>query len=169
MERDEIKRVEQELDAILKLVLPEAPAAKDVSADGRPDEAKKEGSAETDTQEKAFRGLGAVKETAASQEPGDGEDELEAKDGFYEESSAYSCDDEGKDEAGSWPEQEYLPEAEEKARRFRRKAKAGGLKLLKPSDGLAVAFFIPVVVLIIIFSQRGIFPFGEESFLRTDM
>ena len=82
MERDEIKRVEQELDAILKLVLPEAPAAKDVSADGRPDEAKKEGSAETDTQEKAFRGLGAVKETAASQEPGDGEDELEAKDGF---------------------------------------------------------------------------------------
>lgn len=171
MERDEIKRVEQELDAILKLVIPEAPAAKDFSADGCPDEAKKEGSAETDTQEEAFRGLGAVKETAASQEPGDGEDELEAKDGFYEVSGAYSCDDEGKekDESGSRSEQEYLPEAEEKAQRFRRKAKVRGLKLLKPSDGLAVAFFIPVVVLIIIFSQRGIFPFGEESFLRTDM
>ncbi len=43
------------------------------------------------------------------------------------------------------------------------------LRLLKPSDGLAAAFFVPVIVMIIIFAQRGIFPFGEESFLRTDM
>lgn len=43
------------------------------------------------------------------------------------------------------------------------------LKILKPSDGLIAAFFVPVVVMIIIFAQRGIFPFGEESFLRTDM
>ena len=39
----------------------------------------------------------------------------------------------------------------------------------KPADGLAVAFWVPVVVMVIIFIQRGIFPFGEESFLRTDM
>ena len=44
---------------------------------------------------------------------------------------------------------------------------AGGL--LKPRDGYIAAFFIPVVIMIIIFAQRGIFPFGEESFLRTDM
>lgn len=41
--------------------------------------------------------------------------------------------------------------------------------LVKPSDGLAAAFFVPVIIMIIIFAQRGIFPFGEESFLRTDM
>ena len=28
---------------------------------------------------------------------------------------------------------------------------------------------MPVAVLIILFAQRGIFPFGEECFLRTDM
>ena len=39
----------------------------------------------------------------------------------------------------------------------------------KPADGLAVTFWVPVVVMVIIFIQRGIFPFGEESFLRTDM
>ncbi len=39
----------------------------------------------------------------------------------------------------------------------------------KPSAGLWAAFCIPVVIMIIIFWQRGIFPFGEESFLRTDM
>ena len=44
---------------------------------------------------------------------------------------------------------------------------AGGL--LKPRDGYIAAFFIPVVIMNIIFAQRGIFPFGEESFLRTDM
>ena len=38
-----------------------------------------------------------------------------------------------------------------------------------PVDGLIAAFLVPVVVMIIIFAQRGIFPFGEETFLRTDM
>lgn len=40
---------------------------------------------------------------------------------------------------------------------------------LRPVDGLWAAFCIPVVIMVIIFAQRGIFPFGEESFLRTDM
>lgn len=39
----------------------------------------------------------------------------------------------------------------------------------RPSDGLWAAFCVPVVIMIIIFIQRGIFPFGEQSFLRTDM
>ncbi len=38
-----------------------------------------------------------------------------------------------------------------------------------PSDGLWAAFLVPVIIMIVIFIQRGIFPFGEESFLRTDM
>lgn len=41
--------------------------------------------------------------------------------------------------------------------------------LTRPGDGLRIAFFVPVVIMIIIFIQRGIFPFGDESFLRTDM
>ena len=36
--------------------------------------------------------------------------------------------------------------------------------LIRPGDGLVIAFFVPVVIMIIIFIQRGIFPFGEESF-----
>lgn len=38
-----------------------------------------------------------------------------------------------------------------------------------PSDGLIAAFFIPIIIMIVIFAQRGIFPFGQDSFLRTDM
>ncbi|MDO5550640.1 MAG: YfhO family protein, partial [Lachnospiraceae bacterium] len=41
--------------------------------------------------------------------------------------------------------------------------------LIKPLDGVIASFLVPVLVMIIIFIQRGIFPFGEESFLRTDM
>lgn len=45
----------------------------------------------------------------------------------------------------------------------------GSLGFLRPSDGLIAAFFIPVIIMVVIFAQRGIFPFGQESFLRTDM
>lgn len=51
---------------------------------------------------------------------------------------------------------------------FRKKERKHS-SLVKPSDGLVAAFFVPMVIMIIIFAQRGIFPFGEESFLRTDM
>ncbi|MBR5267629.1 MAG: YfhO family protein [Lachnospiraceae bacterium] len=40
---------------------------------------------------------------------------------------------------------------------------------VRPNDGLKIAFFIPMVIMVIIFIQRGIFPFGDKSFLRTDM
>ena len=41
--------------------------------------------------------------------------------------------------------------------------------ILRPGDSLLAAFFVPVLVLVVIFAQRGIFPFGEKCFLRTDM
>ena len=41
--------------------------------------------------------------------------------------------------------------------------------LVRPYDGLVAAFLVPIVIMLIIFIQREIFPFGEESFLRTDM
>lgn len=40
------------------------------------------------------------------------------------------------------------------------------LKVLLP---YLLAFFIPVLVMLIIFLQRGIWPFGERCFLRTDL
>lgn len=53
-------------------------------------------------------------------------------------------------------------------RRLLRRAELSG-NLIRPVDGCIAAFLAPVLVMIIIFIQRGIFPFGEESFLRTDM
>ncbi len=43
------------------------------------------------------------------------------------------------------------------------------IHILRSGDSLLAAFFIPVLVMAVIFAQRGIFPFGEECFLRTDM
>lgn len=43
------------------------------------------------------------------------------------------------------------------------------LKMVSPQYALLMSFLIPVIVMVLIFIQRGIFPFGEESFLRTDM
>lgn len=42
-------------------------------------------------------------------------------------------------------------------------------KLLRPSDAYLISFIVPLLVMIAIFIVRGIFPFGSESFLRTDM
>ena len=63
-------------------------------------------------------------------------------------------------------EEEKLPF---RKKRVKKKLAPKQTCLIKSSDGLIAAFFVPVVVMIIIFAQRGIFPFGEESFLRTDM
>ena len=34
---------------------------------------------------------------------------------------------------------------------------------------LLLSFFVPVFAMLLLFLQRGIYPFGEESFLRTDL
>lgn len=172
MERDEIKRVEQELDAILKLVLPGEASQGDSFVGERLYQGKQEDSEEFHTQEKENREKGALKETAAGEEPGEKEDKLEPKDGWYQAGS--ECNALKEQNREEWweelPQEEQYPlEQEEGAEGDRKKERAGGLKILKPSDGLIAAFFVPVVVLIILFAQRGIFPFGEESFLRTDM
>ncbi len=52
---------------------------------------------------------------------------------------------------------------------WRREGMAQPWSLVRPGDSLAVAFLAPVIIMLIIFAQRGIYPFGEESFLRTDM
>lgn len=188
MEREEIERVEQELDAILKLVQPEPPMQDDTpdkdsrpSADCGPEEqdiqegqaynvceaAGREAAAFGDAEEQEINGLtedefgewdfpGGLEEIGELTMPGKASAK-EAK--YYEEQP---------------PLEEMIPGEEEIEIREEPTWKGKDrpvrtLRLLKPSDGLAAAFFVPVVVMIIIFAQRGIFPFGEESFLRTDM
>ncbi|WP_194608232.1 YfhO family protein [Clostridium vitabionis] len=40
---------------------------------------------------------------------------------------------------------------------------------VKPGDSLLLSFLIPVLVMIVVFALRGIYPFGSNSFLRTDL
>lgn len=60
-----------------------------------------------------------------------------------------------------------------KGNRAARKKKKPGVdvqnNIIRSSDALWVAFLVPMLIMIIIFVQRGIFPFGDKSFLRTDM
>ena len=41
--------------------------------------------------------------------------------------------------------------------------------VLEAKDGLVAAFFVPVLIMLLICFHRGIYPFGEETFLRSDM
>lgn len=59
--------------------------------------------------------------------------------------------------------------AERRRLQPRRKRSDGIGRLLRPSDAYLISFLIPVLIMILIFVERGIFPFGEGSFLRTDM
>lgn len=81
----------------------------------------------------------------------------------YSQEEEYSDEEYNEEE---YSEEEYSDEGEYSVGR-EESTRCGGI--LHPSDGLIAAFFIPVIVLVVIFAQRGIFPFGQESFLRTDM
>lgn len=63
------------------------------------------------------------------------------------------------------PEVKVLePETSEK------KVKNGNRKsLFKPKDALVASFVVPFFIMVLIFAVKQIYPFGEESFLRTDM
>lgn len=78
------------------------------------------------------------------------------------EDTGYAARDEG---LYPDPENQVRGDSTRKRRRDGRES----ISLIRPSDGLVAAFFVPIIIMIIIFAQRGIFPFGEESFLRTDM
>ena len=39
----------------------------------------------------------------------------------------------------------------------------------RKSDAFIAAFLVPVLVLLIIYVQRGVFPFGDRAYLKTDM
>lgn len=80
-------------------------------------------------------------------------------------------DEPESEDRGDFPaeDEENVSEPEEQDRDRSRRGGHESFSLIRPSDGLAAAFFVPIIIMLIIFAQRGIFPFGEESFLRTDM
>ena len=172
MEREEIKRVERELDAVLKLVQPE-PTMQDekreeaLSIEPLTGEKKvrSEYEALSDERKIPLEYAAASRENASS--------ETASRENASEEDD-YLMED-GNEMAGEAAIQEEYGQKEKRQRKANLSGYMPGgdngrsLRLLKPSDGLVAAFFVPVVAMIIIFAQRGIFPFGEESFLRTDM
>lgn len=184
MERKEIEKVEQELDAVLKLVQPEPPM-QDKGFDSRQQETPGITAERDEEQDKSIPGEGPQQEWAFSKEwdgmgvqimPGQdsGEDEPD-----WKEQPSYEADPEGESapevesaQGGeSAPEMESAPEEPWKVKKKKRETgrPKRTLRLLKPSDGMVAAFFVPVIIMIIIFAQRGIFPFGQECFLRSDM
>ncbi len=147
--REEIEQVEKELDAVLEMVQ-------------RPVTEKNTGSRE---------------ETASLQENLQENDPLQTENEKIEKNMAAGsqnttkeqtavADDEDRDAA----DRDYMDEGDiQETEDFDEFSECNDFKLLRPSDSLIVAFFLPVAVLLILFAQKGIFPFGEECFLRTDM
>ena len=68
---------------------------------------------------------------------------------------------------GQVREYEQMSETEVKKSRHRRSH--GGRPVLFQNGGLWIAFLAPVLIMVIIFIQRGIFPFGDQTYLRTDL
>ena len=171
MERDDdIEKISKELEDILKMTSDEK---KDKTPDIR------EGKKTDDRQDTGY--LGDEREAQPDFEsmpvirlevPVEGMEELYDFDDSNEDSEYYPVDEyvnaeeDGEEEIRE--EEPFEEEHQEVSRSFRKKEHRSG-SLVKDSDGLIAAFFVPVIIMIIIFAQRGIFPFGEESFLRTDM
>ena len=171
MERDDdIEKISKELEDILKMT-------SDEKKDKTPDIQKKT----DDRQDTGF--LGDVGEEQPDYDsvirlevPVEGMEELYDFNDSDEDGESYPADEyvmteeDGEEEIGEeiGEEEPFEEEHQEVLRSFRKKEHRSG-SLVKDSDGLIAAFFVPVIIMIIIFAQRGIFPFGEESFLRTDM
>ena len=169
MERDDdIEKISKELEDILKMT-------SDEKKDKTPDIQKKT----DDRQDTGFLGdMGEEQPDYDSmpvirlEVPVEGMEELYDFNDSDEDGESYPADEyvmteeDGEEEIGE--EEPFEEEHQEVLRSFRKKEHRSG-SLVKDSDGLIAAFFVPVIIMIIIFAQRGIFPFGEESFLRTDM
>ena len=168
--REEIEQVEKELDAVLEMV--QRPVTVK-NADNREEAASLQENLQESSQEKSQKNL---QERSQESEPVQIEIKKEKKKagslGKAKEQTAAAREEKvdavhkaGADEREDvQAPEEFKDEPENES-----KPGNGGFRFLRPGDGLIAAFFVPVAVLIILFAQRGIFPFGEECFLRTDM
>ncbi len=159
MSREEIEQVEKELDAVLEMVQRPVPVK---NTDSREETASLQENDPLQTKRKTEKEPEMQKKIGTEKERDKRDLEETAKD---QAAAAQRKDQDPGDEVTvdhTDPEEFYTEEIydAEDPEHFR---------FLRPMDGLIAAFFVPVAVLIILFAQRGIFPFGEECFLRTDM
>lgn len=144
MELDEIKQVSKELEDILE----EFPT--------------KEEELRQEENEHLYEEMEEEQE-AVEAEPDDRQGE-----GVPQENEAIRNEGSGQKESRSLEARKIKKEENRQELRKEKKERlANGI--LRPADAILAAFLVPVVIMIIIFAQRGIFPFGDESFLRTDM
>ncbi len=102
---------------------------------------------------------------------------LMEEDGSYESDGAYLPEEHLEEPFSGDELEENIPEEDEEPEDYGEEQEYAGCghnekilrSVIRPADGLTAAFVVPVLIMLIIFLQRGIFPFGEESFLRTDM
>lgn len=152
---------------------PQDKAVKELFYAQEPDRCQKEHNGENRTagraaKENEYRDDGEVNgggNNNGGNNGGDNSEEYNTEEYSEEEYSQEEYSDEEYNEE-EYSDEEYSDEGEYSVGR-EEATRCGGI--LHPSDGLIAAFFIPVIVLVVIFAQRGIFPFGQESFLRTDM
>ncbi len=112
------------------------------------------------------------KESVNSQEYTDSQDYVNNQE--YTDSQDYADSQEYTDSQESADSQDYTDSEEfedtqqyEDTMYFKRDRHS--LSLIRPGDCRIAAFFVPVLIMLVIFVQRGIYPFGEQSFLRTDL
>lgn len=150
---DELEKISKELEDMLKMTSGE-------------EESKEESVKEPEAEEIDLDSLPRLRldtPVEGMEELFDGEEDCKEGDCEEEDSREVACEeDESQQSRPEWTSEQTETEKHKKRERQ-------PINLIKPSDGLAAAFFVPVVIMLIIFAQRGIFPFGEESFLRTDM
>lgn len=168
MELDEIKQVSKELEDILE-GFPDVPKGPVLQETKKTNLDKLQGAEDVETP--------CEDEATATLDSEIEDQELEAEDReFGPEDQDFEPEDQNLEPESDWdqPEsrsQEAVLLRREDERRETRKQKRENFAngILRPGDGYLAAFLVPVVIMVIIFAQRGIFPFGDESFLRTDM
>ena len=157
METDEIRRTSEELEKLLKEYEEDAlPEYYDLDKVD-PSEEDFEPDPDGDAPEQDW------------DEPGNDWDEPENARNCAEKDAAgpKTADGPGT-EAGAYPQN--LPASRSREAHKERKKAGQGDGMLNLTGGMGLAaFMIPVLVMVLIFIQRGIFPFGDRSFLRTDM
>ncbi len=164
VERDEIARMSEELEELLEgLNTQEVVEAK---PQGSPEVWKAmagagDGRQAVTKEKKAVRAMTGTEESAATriERPEPEKREADGKGKNCEELNRESRSQEAR-------RTEKLNRRQEQKKRRREDFSEG---YFRPKDGLWAAFIVPVIIMIIIFAQRGIFPFGDKSFLRTDM
>ena len=196
MDRDEISGISREFDEVLEQVSagnqPADQKTGQPSQDGAlPAHQDLEKEAATNMQEQREQGQESQKARTAGQ-PGSGrirawkQPQEKTEEEFYymeDEPPAYQADDagdedkasiEGREDIGGGKnighgEDRLIEDVEDFGDMEEEEQRSSSGGILHPSDGLIAAFFIPVIIMVVIFAQRGIFPFGQESFLRSDM